>query len=184
MNSVSRIADLIDRTSGFVAAVARWGLLANALLITGNALARKFLGVASASAFDLQWQFFAAVALLTAAHTLRRDEHVRVDVLAPRLGRRGMAWIDLVGFAVVLIPACLAVVAVSWPLFQTAFVEGQTRSTRESTSDLPAWIILGFIPFGFGLLALQGIAEVVRRIERLRGNAAARGACLERTEKD
>ena len=33
----------------------RWGLLANALLITANAISRKFFSVAWANAFDMQW---------------------------------------------------------------------------------------------------------------------------------
>ena len=31
------------------------------------------------------------------AYTLKRDEHVRVDLLAHRLGEHGLAWLDLVG---------------------------------------------------------------------------------------
>lgn len=169
MRAALRFAAAIDGLSTTVAAVVRWGLLANALLITANALSRKFLGVASASAFDLQWHFFAAVVLLMAAYTLKRDEHVRVDVFAGRLGERGMAWLDLFGIGLVLLPMCLAMIWVSWPQFYDAFIHGQTRATRESTSDLPAWIIKGLIPFGFALLALQGVAEALRCIACLKG---------------
>ncbi len=41
-------------------------------------------------AFDMQWHFFAAVVLLMAAYTLQRDQHVRIDILAHRLGERGL----------------------------------------------------------------------------------------------
>lgn len=44
-----RGADHIDRVNRQVALVVRWGLLANALLIAGNAISRKFFGVASSS---------------------------------------------------------------------------------------------------------------------------------------
>lgn len=163
------VADWIDRLSIMTARVVRWGLLANALLITVNALSRKFLGISSVSAFDLQWHFFAAVVLLMAAYTLKRDEHVRVDILAGRLGERGMAWLDLCGMLLVLVPICLAMVFVSWPQFLDAFAHGQTRASRESTSALPAWIIKGFIPLGFALLALQGMAEAIRCVACLKG---------------
>lgn len=169
MRTALRLADEIDRLSTATAAVVRWGLLANALLITGNALSRKFLGMALASAFDLQWHFFAGVVLLMAAYTLKRDEHVRVDLLAGRFGERGMAWLDLIGLVVVLVPICAAMIWVSWPQFLDAFVQGQTRASRESTSDLPAWIIKGFIPLGFAHLALQGLAEAIRCVACLRG---------------
>lgn len=156
------LADAAERIVTLVARVARWALLANALLITANAAGRKFLGFAWASAFDLQWHFFAAVVLLMAAYALQRDLHVRVDILTGHLGERGMAWLDLLGILVVLLPLCIAVIWLSYPPFAHAFASGETRASRESTSTLPAWIMKGFLPLGFGLLALQGTATAIR----------------------
>ncbi|MFK4046212.1 TRAP transporter small permease subunit [Roseomonas mucosa] len=167
-----RLADALDGITALVARGARWALLANALLITANALSRKFLGVAWSSALDLQWHFFAAVVLLTAAYALQRDLHVRMDALSSRLGERGQSWIDLLGILLVLLPLCLAAVWSSYPGFAQAFVGGETRASRESTSTLPAWIMKGFIPLGFGLLVLQGIAEAVRCVASIAGVGA------------
>lgn len=164
-----RFAEMLDRLNRAVARMVRWGLLANALLITGNALTRKLFSVASPSAFDLQWQFFAAVVLLMAAYTFQRDEHVRIDIFSGRLGERGLAWIDLLGICFVLLPVCAALVWVSWPQFLVSLLSGESRATRESTSDIPAWIIKGFIPAGFFLLALQGVAEAIRCVACLTG---------------
>ena len=162
LSSLLRFADGIDRISGAVAGIVKWALLANALLIAGNAFSRKLFSVAALTIYDLQWHFFAAVVLLMAAYTLRRDEHVRVDLLAHRLGERGMAWLDLGGILLVLLPLCLLMVWVTVPPFLHAIVAGETRASRESLSDLPAWIIKSFIPAGFLLLGLQGIAEAIR----------------------
>jgi TRAP-type mannitol/chloroaromatic compound transport system permease small subunit len=162
-------ARAIDQLSVWTARMVRWALLANALLITGNAFARASLSVSWADALDMQYQFFAAVVLLMAAYTLQRDEHVRIDIFAQRLGERGLAWLDLLGIVFVLLPVCMMMAWISWPEFTASFLSGETRFTRESTSDIPAWIIKGFIPFGFVLLGLQGIAEAVRCIAALKG---------------
>ena len=164
-----RFAGVIDRLNRAVAQIVRWGLLANALLIAANAFSRKFFSVASPSAFDLQWQFFAAVVLLMAAYTFQRDEHVRIDILSGRLGERGLAWLDLLGICLVLLPVCAALVWVSWPQFLVSLLSGESRATRDSTSDIPAWIIKGFIPAGFILLGLQGVAEAIRCVACLKG---------------
>ena len=169
MKALLRLAGAIDSTSEAVAHLVRWGLLANALLIAGNALARKFFSITMLAAYDLQWHFFAAVVLLMAAYTLKRDEHVRVDLLAHRLGERGLAWLDLMGIAVVLLPLCLLMVWVTTPPFITSILAGETRASRESVSDLPAWIIKSFVPAGFLLLALQGLAEAIRCVASLKG---------------
>lgn len=169
MQTLLRAAAKIDRLSETFARVVRWGLLANALLIAGNAFSRKLFSVAWPTAFDLQWHFFAAVVLLMAAYTFMRDEHVRIDIFAHRLGERGLAWLDLVGITVVLLPVCVAMVWISGPHFLESILSGETRASRESVSDLPAWIIKGFLPVGFLLLGLQGLAEAIRCIACLKG---------------
>lgn len=164
-----RLAGCIDWVTATVARAVRWALLANALVIAVNVFARKFLGYAAPVVFDLQWHFFAAVVLLMAAYTFQRDEHVRVDVLTQRLGERGLAWLDMAGIVLVLLPLCLAMVWVTTPPFLAAIASGETRASRESVSDLPVWIIKSFLPTGFLLLALQGVAEAIRCVACLTG---------------
>ena len=67
-----------------------------------NAVARylgKWIGVhlSSNAYIEAQWYLFSLIFLLGAAHTLQRDQHVRVDVLYGRLSDTGKAWIDLLG---------------------------------------------------------------------------------------
>ena len=169
MNAWLRLASAIDVASAAVAKVVCWALLANALLIAGNAVSRKVFSITVPVIYDLQWHFFAAVVLLMAAYTLQRDEHVRVDVLAHRLGERGLAWLDLLGITLVLLPLCLVLVWTTTPAFIASLFSGETRASRESVSDLPVWIIKSFVPAGFALLALQGVAEAIRCVACLKG---------------
>ncbi|MBU0588334.1 MAG: TRAP transporter small permease subunit [Gammaproteobacteria bacterium] len=129
-----------------------------------NAISRKAFGIASSSLYDVQPHFFAAAVLLMAAYTFKRDEHVRIDVFSGYLGPRGMAWLDLVGIGLVLLPLCLASLWVTWPQFVTSWATGETRASRESLSQFPGWIMQGMIPLGFLTLAAQGVAEAVRCI--------------------
>ncbi len=163
------MAGAIDTVNKAVASIVRWAVLANALLIAGNAVSRKLFSVSAPVIYDLQWHFLAAVVMLMAGYTLLRDEHVRVDVLAPRLGERGMAWLELVGIVTVLVPICALMVWVTMTELVHAMIAGETRATPESISNLPAWIIKSFIPAGFLLLALQGVAEAIRCVSCLRG---------------
>ena len=174
MQALLAVAGKIDRLNERFARAARWALLADALLIAGNALSRKLFSATAPVIFDLQWHFFAAIVLLMAAYTFQRDEHVRIDIFAHRLGERGLAWLDLAGIVFVLLPVCGALMWVAWPQFMVSFLAGETRASRESLSDLPAWVIKGFIPLGFALLALQGVAEAIRCIASLRGIAPRR----------
>lgn len=165
-------AGWVDRATRLVASAVAWALLANALLIAGNAVTRKLLSVGWPVLYDLQWHFFAAVVMLMAAYTLQVDQHVRVDVLSSRLGERGRLWIDLLGLVGILLPVCAAVIWVTLPQAVHAFVAAESRASRDNLSDLPAWIIKGFTPAGFVLLALQGLADAIRCVAALRGVAS------------
>ena len=174
MRELLWVSRLIDSASRAFASLGLWSLFAGAILVAANAVSRKFFSITAPVVFDLQWHFFAATVLFTAAYTLQRDEHVRIDILSQRLGARGLAWLDLAGFMGVLLPLCIAMLWLTLPQFVASFVAGETRATRESVSNLPAWIIKGFLPLGFGLLALQAVAESIRCIAFLRGLVAAR----------
>lgn len=165
------IADSVDQANRQLAFVVRWGLLANAALIAGNAVSRKLFSVASSSMYDVQPHFFAAAVLLMAAYTLKRDEHVRIDVFSGLLGPRGMAWLDLMGLLLVLLPLCVAAVWVTWPQAVVSFMTGETRASRESLSQFPGWIMKGMLPLGFFSLAAQCVAEAVRCMAFLTGVA-------------
>jgi TRAP-type mannitol/chloroaromatic compound transport system permease small subunit len=89
-----RLVHWIDGLSEKLASLVSWALLLNALLITFNAISRKVFSVAWSSAFDMQWHFFAAVVFITAAYALQKNEHVRVDVFANRIGE--WAWPGLI----------------------------------------------------------------------------------------
>lgn len=88
MRTLLLFADKISGVSKIFASVVRWALLANALLITVNAFSRTFLSMAWPDALGIEYHFFAAVVLLMAAYTFQRDEHVRIDIFAHRLGGR------------------------------------------------------------------------------------------------
>jgi TRAP-type mannitol/chloroaromatic compound transport system permease small subunit len=169
MRTLLRVAGLIDRFTKTFASIAQWGLLANAVLVGGNAIIRKIFSVSALVIFDLQWHFAAAVVLLMAAYTLQRNEHVRVDVLAPRLGERRLAWLDLCGMVLILLPLCLLMIWLGTQASIEALVIGERRLVF---GNLPAWIIKSLVPAGFFLLALQGAAEAIRCIACLKGMGA------------
>ena len=64
---------------------------------------------------SLQWYLFGAIFTLGAAYTLRKNGHVRVDVLQSRLSPKAKAWIDLIGIVIFMIPFCAMVFWLSLP---------------------------------------------------------------------
>jgi TRAP-type mannitol/chloroaromatic compound transport system permease small subunit len=99
-----------------------------------------------------------------ASYTLKRNEHVRVEIFYLFLSERGQLWLDLIGTLCFLIPACLLLSYLSWPFFHQAYVVGEGSN---NAGGLLRWPIKFVIPAGFVMLALQGVSEVIKRVAAL-----------------
>jgi TRAP-type mannitol/chloroaromatic compound transport system permease small subunit len=162
----AQLMDGISRGFGLLAAAA---VLAACLISAAVALARYGLGVGSNAWLEIQWYLFGAMILLGAAWTLKRNEHVRVDLVYLAVGPRTRLWLDLFGLLVFLLPGMVLMAALSWPPFWESFAR---HEVSESPGGLLRWPVKLLLPVGFALVALQGIAETIRRIAALRGDVA------------
>jgi TRAP-type mannitol/chloroaromatic compound transport system permease small subunit len=162
-----RAIDRLNDLFGWVAAVA---VVASCVISAGNAFVRYLLNNSSNGWLEIQWYLFGACVMLGAAHVLRRNEHVRVDLIFGGLSPRGKAWVDLIGLVFFLVPVMLLMIYFSWPLFTSMFDSGERSSNAGGLVRWPAMLLL---PMGFALLLLQGVAEIARRVAVLRGQAAA-----------
>ena len=111
---------------------------------------------------------FAVMVMLGASYTLRRNEHVRVEIFYLYLTERGQLWLDLVGAIVFLMPVCVLLSALSWPFFHAVLAVSEWSS---NAGGLLRWPIKFVLPGGFALLALQGLSEIIKRIAALRATS-------------
>ena len=141
-------------------------MLLSCLVSAGNASIRYALDISSNAWLELQWYMFAGIVMLGASYTLKMNEHVRVDVVYANLKPRACAWVDLVGGIVFLLPTAVLIAWMSWGFFWEAFVSGEISS---NAGGLIRWPVKLVIPVGAALLALQAVAEIIKRIAYLRG---------------
>jgi len=160
------LARLIDALTERVGRLVIWLVLVATLISAGNALARYALGASSNAWLEIQWYLFGAMFLLAAGYTLKHNGHVRIDILYHRLGARGQAWIDFAGGLLFLLPMALLLMWLAWPMFVDAWV---THEMSPDAGGLVRWPVKLLLPVGFALLALQGLAEVIKRIGVLSG---------------
>ncbi|WP_438883351.1 TRAP transporter small permease subunit, partial [Bacillus cereus group sp. Bce013] len=81
-----------------------WLVIIMMLVQFAIVIMRYWLGINSIVMQESVMYMHAAVFMLGAAWTLKRDGHVRVDIFYRRLSDRGRAWIDLMGTLLLLIP--------------------------------------------------------------------------------
>ena len=161
MNALLALARLIDALTERVGRVVIWLVLVATLISAGNAIARYLLGESSNAWLEIQWYLFGAIFLLAAGYTLKHNGHVRVDVFYGRLGPRGQAWIDLLGGLFFLLPMAVLLAWLAWPVFMDAWT---THEMSPDAGGLIRWPVKLLLPVGFALLALQGVAEVIKRL--------------------
>jgi TRAP-type mannitol/chloroaromatic compound transport system permease small subunit len=161
--AVSRAIDALNERFG---RIADWCVLLAVLFSAGNALVRYGFSFSSNAWLEIQWYMFAVMVMFGAAYTLKRNEHVRVDLLYMTLGRRGQLWIDILGTLIFLLPTCLILSWLSWPFFMQAYNVNEHSS---NAGGLLRWPIKLVLPVGFVLVALQGLSELIKRVAFLNG---------------
>ena len=161
--SFSRFIDAINEKIGLAIS---WALLLAVLICSGNALVRYIFNSSSNAWLEIQWYLFGAIFLLASAYTLKRNEHVRIDVVVGRFSKRTQVWIDVFGFTFFLLPATLLILYFAIPF---AYESIRNQEVSSNAGGLIIWPAKTLIPVGFFLLTLQGISELIKRIGFLMG---------------
>jgi TRAP-type mannitol/chloroaromatic compound transport system permease small subunit len=161
----------VDRLSSMIGHALSWVTLALIALGVINVVGRYVgaqlgMQLSSNALLEAQTQAFDVILLLGAAYLLKRDGHIRVDILHSRLSPRVRAWIDIIATVLLLVPFCALVI---W--FSLEYV-GRSWSQLEVSPNpggLPLYPIKTLIPLAFALLVLQGFSELIKRIAILTG---------------
>jgi TRAP-type mannitol/chloroaromatic compound transport system permease small subunit len=166
MQKLLAFSDGVDRITEAIGQALKWLVLFATLISAGNALYRYAFHNSSNAWLEVQWYMFGAMFLLAAGYALKHEEHVRVDVLFSRLNPRQQAWIDVFGTLFFLLPAAILIGWMAIPMVVNSI------SIWEMSSDaggLLRWPVKLLIPLGFGLLAMQAVAEVIKKLAVARG---------------
>ena len=166
MHFLIQCARWIDRANEKIASTVSWALMAAVFICTGSALASYFFRLGSNAWYEIQWYLYGAMFLLTAPYTLRRNEHVRIDVITHRFSKRTQVWIDVFGFLFFLLPMAILILYLGIP-FALESIRNQEMSNN--AGGLIVWPAKLLIPAGFLLLCLQGLSELIKRIAFLHG---------------
>lgn len=166
MSSLLLISKYIDALNEKIGLTISWALLAAVFICSGNALIRYTFNTSSNAWLEIQWYLFSAIFLLASSYTLRRNEHVRIDVIVGKFSKRTQVWIDVFGFTFFLLPATLLILYFATPF---AFESIRNQEVSSNAGGLIVWPAKLLIPLGFLLLTLQGISELIKRIAYLMG---------------
>jgi TRAP-type mannitol/chloroaromatic compound transport system permease small subunit len=164
-NTIVRFFDNLSEVAGQLTA---WMVIAMVGLTLYDVAMRYVFRDGSVALQELEWHFFALVILFGAAYTFKYGEHVRVDLIysSPYLPERYRQVVDILGNLVFLLPFAIMIIWTSIPFAYDAFIHREISPDPGGLSN--RWIIKASIPTGFALLAVQAIADTVKRLAEVR----------------
>jgi len=166
MHGWLKFSNAIDWISEHLGTLAAWTVLFAAVISAGNAFVRYGMDFSSNGWLEIQWYLFAATVMLGAPMVLKRNEHVRVDLIYGSISSKIQVYIDLFGLVILLLPVMAFMAWLSFPLFLKMFISGEVSS---NAGGLVRWPAMMLLPFGFFWVFLQGLSEIIKRLAHLKG---------------
>lgn len=166
MAALLKLALAYDWLTTQLGKFAAWTVLLAALISAGNAFVRYGLDISSNGWLEIQWYLFSVTVMLGAPVVLKLNEHVRVDIIYGKISGNRPVYVDLFGLIFFLLPAMGVLAYLSWPLFFGMFKSGEMSN---NAGGLIRWPVVMLLPLGFGLMFLQGLSEIIKRVCYLRG---------------
>jgi TRAP-type mannitol/chloroaromatic compound transport system permease small subunit len=121
---------------------------------------------------EAEWHLHAILFVMCFGFAYIRDAHVRIELVRDRLEPRARVWIELIGCCFFLVAYCYVVMRYGYDFAQKSYeiMEGSSAQT-----GLPLrFLIKGFLPLGFLVLALAGVSVAVKCLIYLFGPASLR----------
>jgi len=172
----------VDQLSKTVGQAFAWCIVVLTMGTCYEVFVRYVLNNPTSWAFDMSYTLYGAMFFMAGAYTLSRGGHVRADMFYRLWRPRTQASVELVLYILFFFPGILALVISGWG-YGTESMRIREVSVN-SPAGVPIWPLKMLIPLGAGLLALQGIAEVLRCLQCLRdGHWAPRLHDVEELEK-
>lgn len=133
-------------------------MAATGVMLTYEVVARYFFVRPTIWAAELSQLCLIWGCLLAMAHLLTLRRHITVNAVTSLLPGGAQRVCAMLAFVVVIVFS--AIVAFwGFDIFHESFTRGRTTG---SLLNLPVWIAEASVPIGFGLLALQGVVELLR----------------------
>jgi len=170
MKSFPLLITLIESLTEWFRRLSAWLVFALVLLICYDVAMRYLFQQGSVALQELEWHLFALIFLLGSAYTLKHDEHVRVDIIYQSrfMSDISRAWVTILGTLFLLLPFCTLILITAWPFVENSFYYNEGSP---DPGGLPyRYLLKGSLLVAFGLLALQGLANLFKNILFLRNN--------------
>jgi TRAP-type mannitol/chloroaromatic compound transport system permease small subunit len=164
MTIAAKATAAIDRGVDVVGSVFAWTSFALVLVMASNVLLRYVFAKGSVWAQELEWHLLVPICLIGMSFALRHGDHVRVDIFFARYPERLKLIIEVIG-SLAFLAVALLIIWLSWRYVGQSFRQDEGSA---NPGGIPyRYMLKAFIPLGFGIFALQSLADAMRAFAKL-----------------
>ncbi len=150
----------IDKTTNIVGKFGAIFLLLLIFIVTIDVFMRYFLNYSSAIFTELEWHLFSLIFLFGLSYTLKHDKHVRVDIFYANYSKKRKAIFNIISNAFFIAPFAMLVLIYSLDFAILSL--NQNEVSADFGGLCCRYIIKLSISFGFFMLFLQSISEIIK----------------------
>ncbi|MGM0826063.1 MAG: TRAP transporter small permease subunit [Pseudomonadota bacterium] len=159
MRAVESVVYGIEALVRLFGRIAAWTCVVLVGLVASDVMLRYLFDIGAVWLQELQWHLISPIALFGMAYLLLNGEQVRVDVFYEHFPVAVKRTIEVLGGLTLLVMG-LYIAWLTLPWVAQSFGRGEASP---NPGGLPwRWLLKAFLPFGFTLLALQGLAHALR----------------------
>jgi TRAP-type mannitol/chloroaromatic compound transport system permease small subunit len=159
----------IDQLSKSIGHAFAWCIVILTLGTSYEVFVRYVLDDPTSWAFDMSYILYGGLFLMSGAYALSRGAHVRGDIFYRLMPQRVQASLELVLYIFFFYPGVIALMYSGWSYGMDSMRIGEV--SVNSPIGVPIWQLKMVIPAAGALLALQGLAEMLRCIICIRTGA-------------
>ncbi|MEM8924199.1 MAG: TRAP transporter small permease subunit [Actinomycetota bacterium] len=161
-----------DRFAGVLGAISAALIFPTVIISVANVILRRIgasvgQNLTSNALIEAQWYLYGLIFVFGFAYILRDGINVRVDFWFANRSSRTQSWIDLIGHLIALLPFAYIGIRYSWPSVELSWQQGEQSPDAGGLFRPP---IKTALMAAFVFLVIQGLAEVIKNVEYLRGH--------------
>ena len=164
MKWLTSVMALFDRILGLTPVLASVLLYFTTVVVCYEVVMRYFFNMPTAWVIEITSLTLLWVPFLVAAWVLKRNGHVRMDLLLLQFGEKKQALINVITFLLTAVTCAVLIiygVKVAWQLFQDGY-------KTETLLRLTKWPLLLIIPFAFLLMLIESLRKTAEAVKKWR----------------
>lgn len=158
---------LIERVSVASGEITAWLVVPLIVATVYDVGARYAFNAPTIWAYEIGYMVMGGHALLGIAYTLREGGHIRIDAFSQKFSQTTKAVIDLVGYAVFVLPCLIWVTYALWGYWVRAFRADELSGQSAWNPVIWPFRLIFFV--AFVLVVLQIVAEIIKAVLFLTG---------------